>query len=121
MPYISITPATSTAAYILLEAGNGGGNEGLIAAGGSTSSYAGLSLRTGNGVASTLTRLSISNGAAEAIMLLANQKINFGTGYPTQTTVGAAGAASALPANPDGYIRVQVAGAEKVVPYYAQA
>jgi hypothetical protein len=37
----------------------------------------------------------------------------------TQTTVGAAGSASALPATPTGYIRVLVNGATVVIPYYA--
>ena len=36
-----------------------------------------------------------------------------------QTTVGAAGAASALPAQPTGYLKVDVAGTTFVVPYYA--
>lgn len=36
-----------------------------------------------------------------------------------QTTVGAAGSASALPANPDGYIKIlDYTGAVKVIPYY---
>lgn len=36
----------------------------------------------------------------------------------SQTTVGAAGAASALPANPVGYIKVKVNGANYIVPVY---
>lgn len=36
----------------------------------------------------------------------------------TQTTVGAAGAASALPANPLGYIRATVGSTAIVIPYY---
>ena len=41
------------------------------------------------------------------------------TGWSTQTTVGAAGAASALPANPTGYAKIDVGGTTYVVPYYA--
>lgn len=37
----------------------------------------------------------------------------------TQTTVGSAGGASALPATPTGYIKIEIAGTEYVVPYYA--
>lgn len=37
----------------------------------------------------------------------------------TQTTVGAAGGASGLPATPTGYFKISVAGTEYVVPYYA--
>ena len=37
----------------------------------------------------------------------------------TQTTVGAAGAASALPANPTGYVKVLIGGTEYAMPYYA--
>lgn len=41
-------------------------------------------------------------------------------GSSTQTTVGAAGAASALPANPTGYLRFFVGATEFVLPYYAR-
>ena len=39
----------------------------------------------------------------------------------TQTTVGAAGAASTLPANPTGYTTVLINGTEYVMPYYAKS
>lgn len=42
-----------------------------------------------------------------------------GLGSSVQTTVGSAGAASALPANPTGYLIINVAGTNRVVPYYA--
>lgn len=42
-------------------------------------------------------------------------------GNTTQTTVGAAGAASALPANPTGYLRFFIGSTEYVLPYYARA
>jgi hypothetical protein len=41
-------------------------------------------------------------------------------GGSTQTTVGAAGAASALPANPTGYVIINVAGTDRVFPFYAK-
>lgn len=44
-----------------------------------------------------------------------------GTLNETQTTVGAAGAADALPANPTGYARAIVAGEEVLIPYYAKS
>lgn len=37
----------------------------------------------------------------------------------TQTTVGAAGGASALPATPTGYMKIIIDSAEYVVPFYA--
>lgn len=42
-------------------------------------------------------------------------------GGDTQTTVGAAGAASALPATPTGYLTITIGTTEYVVPYYAQS
>lgn len=42
-----------------------------------------------------------------------------GLGATVQTTVGAAGGASALPATPTGYLIINVAGTNRVVPYYA--
>jgi hypothetical protein len=38
--------------------------------------------------------------------------------YPTQTTVGAAGGASALPATPAGYLPVSIGGTQRLIPYY---
>lgn len=37
----------------------------------------------------------------------------------TQTTVGSAGSASALPATPTGYLTVMVGNTPVVIPYYA--
>jgi hypothetical protein len=41
--------------------------------------------------------------------------------YPVQTTVGAAGSASALPALPSGYLPIVIGTTEYVIPYYAAA
>lgn len=37
---------------------------------------------------------------------------------PTQTTVGSAGVASALPAAPSGYLEIQINGVARVIPFY---
>lgn len=37
----------------------------------------------------------------------------------TQTTVGAAGGASALPATPTGYLQLMIGNTQFVIPYYA--
>jgi hypothetical protein len=42
-----------------------------------------------------------------------------GIGSTVSTTVGAAGAASALPANPTGYLTINIGGTAFKVPYYA--
>jgi hypothetical protein len=42
-------------------------------------------------------------------------------GGTQQTTVGAAGGASALPATPSGYIKIYIGATQYVIPYYAQA
>lgn len=39
----------------------------------------------------------------------------------TQTTVGGAGGASALPATPTGYLEVNINGTARVIPYYAKS
>jgi hypothetical protein len=39
----------------------------------------------------------------------------------TQTTVGAAGGASALPATPTGYLEITIGTTDYVVPYYAKS
>ena len=49
-----------------------------------------------------------------------------GTGYldirtDTQTTVGSAGGANALPGAPTGYIKIKIGGTLRVIPFYDQA
>ncbi len=39
-------------------------------------------------------------------------------GATTQTTVGSAGSATALPANPTGYLKVVIDNVERVIPFY---
>ena len=39
----------------------------------------------------------------------------------TQSTVGSAGSASALPGQPTGYIKIKIAGTMRVIPFYDQA
>lgn len=63
-----------------------------------------------------------SNGGSRAWFEDADFNIGTGTRIDfadSQTTVGAAGAASALPANPTGYINIKVGGTARVVPFYA--
>jgi hypothetical protein len=36
----------------------------------------------------------------------------------TQTTIGANGAASALTANPVGYLKIKIGGADRIIPFY---
>jgi len=45
--------------------------------------------------------------------------INFTT--PTQATVGSAGAATAVPATPTGYLRIKISGTVYVIPYFVAA
>jgi hypothetical protein len=45
--------------------------------------------------------------------------IDFNT--PTQTTIGSAGSASAIPGAPTGYLKVKIAGTLRVIPFYDQA
>ena len=45
--------------------------------------------------------------------------IDFNT--PTQTTIGSAGGASAIPGVPTGYLKIKIAGTLRVIPFYDQA
>jgi hypothetical protein len=62
----------------------------------------------------------ILNNGTSKMTVNFDGKIGYISGN-SQTTVGAGGAASALPANPTGYIMVFVGGTEYVVPYYAKS
>ncbi|MGH2362433.1 MAG: hypothetical protein ACRDGM_18065 [bacterium] len=48
----------------------------------------------------------------------ANQSVKFSGSSITQTTIGANGAASALTANPLGYVKATIGGANVIIPYY---
>ena len=45
--------------------------------------------------------------------------IDFNT--PTQTTIGSAGSASAIPGVPTGYLKIKIGGVLRVIPFYDQA
>jgi hypothetical protein len=50
-------------------------------------------------------------------LTMTNVNVNLAS-ITTATTVGAAGAASALPANPVGYIIIEIGGTQRKIPYY---
>lgn len=66
-----------------------------------------------------------SSGTSEALRITLNATavpiVFSGAGTFTQTGVGASGAATAVPSNPDGYLRIKVAATTYVVPYFANA
>jgi hypothetical protein len=90
----------------------------------STSSHGLRISNNGNGV------LTFQNEAADTTFFQINQgNLILGTSSSnvarfnnaTQTTVGAAGGASALPATPTGYLEFNINGTAYVLPYYAKS
>ena len=59
------------------------------------------------------------NNAALLTLLEEARVSAFWAGGTAAGTVGAAGAASALPANPTGYLSISINGTVRKVPYYA--
>ena len=74
-----------------------------------------------------LEEVSIRDNEITTHLSNADLKLNTdGTGLidiltPTQTTVGSAGGANALPATPTGYIKIKIAGTTRVIPFYDEA
>lgn len=62
--------------------------------------------------------IAIGAGAVAAANTLALGSA--GTALTTQTTIGANGAASALTANPVGYLVVTINGTDRIIPYYTK-
>ena len=62
--------------------------------------------------------IDTSNGDL-AINTQGTGTIDFNT--PTQTTIGSAGGASAIPGAPTGYLKIKIAGTLRVIPFYDQA
>lgn len=84
---------------------------------------------TYNSSSGTFTAEDIRINAATITTFNSNQNITLdpnGTGtvnfiIPTQSGVGSAGGATALPATPTGYIKIKVNNTDYVIPYYAAA
>ena len=74
-----------------------------------------------------LEEVSITDNEITTHLSNADLKLNTdGTGLidirtPTQTTVGSAGGANALPATPTGYIKIKIGGTTRVIPFYDEA
>jgi hypothetical protein len=64
----------------------------------------------------TLKRLDLIRQSSPA---LADELANVQTQL-TQSTVGSAGAADALPATPSGYVEIVIGGTTYVLPFYAK-
>jgi hypothetical protein len=72
--------------------------------------------------ATTVRADTIQNDTSDGDLSISTQ----GTGVidlntATQTTVGSAGGASALPATPTGYIKIKIAGTMRVIPFYDES
>ena len=77
------------------------------------------SLTFGDAAVDTLT----VNGAAtfnQDITMAADKTVVWNSNM-TQTTVGSAGSADALPSNPTGYLKIKVGTSTYVVPYFDQS
>ena len=78
-----------------------------------------ITLATTNFAAQTADSISVQNSAATTVWGVTAAGFMKYSASNTATTVGAAGAASALPANPTGYLKIDIGGTEYKVPYYA--
>lgn len=83
--------------------------------------YAGAGFTFATGLAtSVVTAGTISSTGAWTLGPTTNTQVH-DIRSPAQTTVGAAGGASALPATPTGYVEVKIQGTAYVIPYYAKS
>jgi len=67
----------------------------------------------------TLRTDSLQNDTSDGDISISTQGtgvVDFNTA--TQSTIGANGAASALTANPVGYLKIKIAGADRIIPFY---
>ena len=78
-----------------------------------------ITLATTNFAAQTADSLAIQNSAGSSVFGVTAAGFMKYSASNTATTVGAAGGASALPATPTGYLKIDIGGTEYKVPYYA--
>ena len=84
-----------------------------------TQSTADVTVLTRNFAAQTADSISVQNSAASTVWGVTAAGFMKYIAGNTATTVGAAGGASALPATPTGYLKIDIGGTEYKVPYYA--
>jgi hypothetical protein len=80
-----------------------------------TATEANFTLMEATTVRADVLEIDTSNGDL-TINTQGTGTIDFNT--PTQSTIGANGAASALTANPVGYLKIKIAGADRIIPFY---
>ncbi len=78
-----------------------------------------VTVLTRNYASQTANSISVQNSAGSQVWGVSAAGLMQYISGNTATTVGAAGAASALPANPTGYLKIDIGGTEYKVPYYA--
>lgn len=103
-----------------------GGTTGSLTIAGASSGGASITLYSGSH-ASRADEIRMLQGSALVLQVASGGVCHFGQSgqFPihnfninTTTAVGAAGGATALPATPEGYLRLAVNGTEKRVPFY---
>jgi hypothetical protein len=90
-----------------------------LALGGADSIVTAFELQATLGEFTTLRTDSLQNDTSDGDISISTQGtgvVDFNTA--TQSTIGANGAASALTANPVGYLKVKIAGADRIIPFY---
>jgi hypothetical protein len=78
-----------------------------------------ITVLTRNFAAQTADSISVQNSASSPVWGVTAAGFMKYIAGNTATTVGAAGGASALPATPTGYLKIDIGGTEYKVPYYA--
>jgi hypothetical protein len=90
-----------------------------LALGGANSIVTAFELQATLGEFTTLRTDSLQNDTSDGDISISTQGtgvVDFNTA--TQSTIGANGAASALTANPVGYLKIKIAGADRIIPFY---
>lgn len=69
-------------------------------------------------VGTTLAVTGVTTQTGNLSLAASGTRVDFAHADQAQTTVGIAGGGTALPATPTGYVKVKVAGADALIPYY---
>lgn len=134
---VAATISTSSGPQITLkDGGTIGTNADIFTAySDATQAWANVGFLTSNSKDFTIENLTdtgafiVQTNNVTGISMTYEQNITFGSGSTnvhringaSQTTVGSAGAASALPAQPTGYLELNINGTARVFPYYAKS
>lgn len=118
--YSNPDAVTDYGVFVDADSSNGPDISGLFKTPGSALNSSAMLLQTTNAAPDATSRFlrCLNSAGVQLLSIKTDGRLAFDSSGLSQATVGTAGAANVLPSNPTGYIKIDVNGSPKVIPYY---